>query len=452
MKLDLDTSNLDWSKATVRDYRYIHHLMLMIDERWTKLGMAPSGFPRSAANRTITNAYSDISGIFKMNRYSPGGILAWDQLAAIYHAMLYLGLYVYFNPDNFKEEYYKDGDLRKLPVFDLKDMCTIADFDFFANPFIPGQPIDYYSQFLLPIKKVLSAYKFISTNVYLLKRNANGIGAKAGTSSSEYGDLTLFEVPYKTIDGRQRRYQGKDMIEFLANGQNHINAVKDYYQCYKNEEDFYEKYEYKRAAPLDDTAPTEYHGTTSPVLGYNYKVSYTMMEWTDYDRNKDSEGRVVPSIDEGFIITSYAIGFGNLYKLAYPYPAGLPYKVYLYHTTTKVQWSAKQQNTSSDPSGPRYFNSPWPMIMEVKSGTVPDNNEVIEWIELPSWDELPTDWPHTGADKKLLDAEIVTYDSGRKYFSVTESYTFAPFRCEDQYSALYYPLFVFDFSSMFNYS
>jgi hypothetical protein len=103
MKLDLDTSNLDWSKATVRDYRYIHHLMLMMHERWTKLGMAPSGFPVKVTTTLVSNAYSDVSAIFKMNRYSPGGILSWDQLAAIYHAMVYLGLYVYFNPDNFKE-------------------------------------------------------------------------------------------------------------------------------------------------------------------------------------------------------------------------------------------------------------------------------------------------------------------------------------------------------------
>lgn len=453
MKLDLDTSNLDWSKATVRDYRYIHHLMLMIHERWTKLGMAPSGFPTSATNRIVSNAYNVVSGIFKMNRYSPGGILSWDQLAAIYHSMIYLGLYVYFNPDNFKEDYYKNGDLRRLPIFDLKDMCRIAEFDFFANPFIPGQPIDYYSQFLLPIKKVLSAYKLISTNVYLLKRYdySIGVGPKAGTGSTVDGDVTLLEPPYKIIDDRRRKYEGRDLIEFLANGQNHINTLKEYYQCFKDEVKYTERYP-NRSNPHGDTSIAEYYGTIGPALGYSYKVSYTMMKWTDYDRNKDSDNRVVPSIDEGFIITSYAAGFGNLYKLAYPYPAGLPYKVYLYHTTNAVNWSAKQENTPSNPDAPRYFNSPWPMIMEVKSGTVPENNEVIEWIELPSWDDFPTDWPYTAKDKKLLDAEIKTYDSGEKYYSVIKNYFNGPLRCEDQYAALYYPLFVVDFSSLFQYN
>lgn len=453
MKLDLDTSNLDWSKATVRDYRYIHHLMLMIHERWTKLGMAPSGIVQNLSNGPITTTWNDASGIFKMNRYSPGGILSWDQLAAIYHAMIYLGLYVYFNPDNFKEEYYKNGDLRKLPVFDLKDMCTIAEFDFFANPFIPGQPIDYYSKFLLPIKKVLSAYRLISSNVYLLKRyNASvNAGSKAGTGSNSVGDLTLFETPYKTIDGIEKRYEGRDMIEFLANGQNHIDTLKEYYQCFKDDVKYAERYP-GRSNPHTHTAPAEYYGSTGPVLGYSYKVSYTKMQWTNYGRNKDSDDRVIPSIDEGFIITSYAVGFGNLYKLAYPYPAGLPYKVYLYHTTSKVDWSAKQYNTLSFTDAPRYYNSPWPMIMEVKSGTVPENNEVIEWVELPNWDDLPTNWPYTTQDKKLLDAEIKTNNSGAKYFSVTKTYYNAPFQCEDHYAALYYPLFVFDFSSRFQYN
>lgn len=454
MRLDLDTSNLDWSNATVRDYRYIHHLMMMIHERWTKLGMAPSGFPASDIIPLVSNAHNDVSGIFKMNRYSPGGILSWDQLAAIYHAMVYLGLYVYFNPDNFKEEYYKNGDLRKLPVFDLKDMCRIAEFDFFAHPFIPGQPIDYYSQFLLPIKKVLSAYRFISTNVYLLKRYDRNIGssAKAGTSSDDSGNVTaVFEPPYKIIDDRNRLYEGRDMIEFLANGQNHIDALKDYYQCFKDEVKFTDRYP-NRERPNQDTAPSEEYGSTGPVLGYSYKVSYIMLEWTDYGRNKDSNDRVVPSIDEGFIITSYAAGFGNLYKLAYPYPAGIPYKVYLYHTTNAVNWSAKQEDIPSESDSPRYFNSPWPMIMEVTSGTVPQNNEVIEWVELPSWDELPADWPYTTNEKKILDAEIKTHNSGSKYFEVTNNYSDGPFRCEDQYAALYYPLFVFDFSSLFNYN
>jgi hypothetical protein len=453
MKLDLDTSNLDWSKATVRDYRYIHHLMMMIHERWTKLGMSPSGFPTGDSFRNVSTSYNDVSAIFKMNRYSPGGILSWDQLAAIYHAMIYLGLYIYFNPDNFKEEYYKNGDLRRLPVFDLKDMCRIADFDFFAHPFIPGQPIDYYSQFLLPIKKVLAAYKLISTNVYLLKRyNPNiSAGAKAGTGSDSSGNVKVFEPPYKTINRIKYRYEGRDLIEFLANGQNHIDALKDYYQCFKDNVKFTGKYQ-GRSNPDNNTAPNEYYGSTCPVLGYNYKVSYTSMQWTNYGRNKDSDDRVVPSIDEGFIITSYAVGFGNLYKLAYPYPAGLPYKVYLYHTTNNVDWSAKQDNVQSEPNGPRYFNSPWPMIMEVKSGTVPENNEVIEWVELPSWDDLPTNWPYTTEDKKLLDAEIKSYDSGGKYFEIIKTYYDGPFRCEDQYSALYYPLFVFDFSSRFQYN
>ena len=88
MKFDLNTKNLDWDKATVRDYRYIHHLMLMIHERWTKLGMSPSGFP---TNGSVCISEKAIG--FSLTRYAPCGLLTWDQLVSIYHAMVYLGLY-----------------------------------------------------------------------------------------------------------------------------------------------------------------------------------------------------------------------------------------------------------------------------------------------------------------------------------------------------------------------
>jgi hypothetical protein len=43
-------------------------------------------------------------------------------------------------------------------------MCEIADFDFFSNPFIPGQPLNYYTKFLKPLHDVLASYKKIWTN------------------------------------------------------------------------------------------------------------------------------------------------------------------------------------------------------------------------------------------------------------------------------------------------
>lgn len=45
--------------------------------------------------------------------------------------------------------------------YSLEDLCEIANFDFFANPFIPGQPIKYYEKFLKPIHDVLAALKYV---------------------------------------------------------------------------------------------------------------------------------------------------------------------------------------------------------------------------------------------------------------------------------------------------
>lgn len=455
MKLDLDTSNLDWNNATIRDYRYVHHLMLMIHERWTKLGYPASGFPITyVSNGLIPSSYSNtITPIFQMCRYSPGGSVSWNQLAAIYHAMLYLGLYVYFNPDNFKEEYYKDGDLRKLPVFSLKDMCEIADFDFFAHPFIPGQPIDYYSQFLYPIKKVLSAYKQISSNTFAVKHYSyysSDMNSKVGTHWSygqRYDDCMVLPIPRKTVDDRKYTYEGRDLIDFLSDSKNHLKCLKDYYECYKNGENYQEKYPDRYGDLHGDTCQSD-----SPVLGYNYIVSYSDFRWSNYNQNMDSDDNIIYSIDSGFVITSYAVSFGNLFKVAFPFPAGIPYKTYLYHTTASVNWNGKNENVPSKLNDPRYFNSPWPMIIEKGSGTVPANNEVVEWIELPSWDALPGDWPKTTKDVRLYEMEIKDYDGGGNYISTKKSYTNAPMRCQDIYAAFYHPLFVFDFSSRFQYN
>lgn len=46
-------------------------------------------------------------------------------------------------------------------------MCTIANFDFFANPFIPGQPIKYYEKFLKPIHDVLAEFKYVWNNYFI---------------------------------------------------------------------------------------------------------------------------------------------------------------------------------------------------------------------------------------------------------------------------------------------
>lgn len=439
MKLDLDTSNLDWSKATVRDYRYIHHLMLMINERWLQLGIAPSGLPSSSSSdrlpseKPTTRSVSAAgTNIFRMNRYSPGGLLTWDQLSSIYHAMTYLGLYVYFNPDNFKEENYVKGDLRKLPVFDLKDMCRIAEFDFFAHPFIPGQPIDYYSQFLLPIKKVLSAYKYISSNSYIVKQLTN----ESTPSPATFIDgSTCYIFPKQTVkvDGVDYIIEGSDRINYLANGQNHLSALREYYECYKNDESFTEKYKDRYVWNGSPGNPA--------CLGYDYSVQSLYLASNDYNQSIDYH------VDSGLAITSYTVNFGNLFKLTSAYPAGLPYTIYLYHTTYSKRAATWYSEFYNYAPFPKYFNSPWDMIIKVKDGVVPDNCEVIEWIELPSWNDLPTSHPKSTFGEKYKGK--VEIEDGRPNFVANPAKNVLAE--VDHYGAEYIPLFVFDFSSKFQY-
>lgn len=439
MKLDLNTSNLDWSKATVRDYRYIHHLMLMINERWLQLGIAPSGLPSSSSSDRLpsekpTSKSVSAAGtnIFRMNRYSPGGLLTWDQLSSIYHAMTYLGLYVYFNPDNFKEENYVKGDLRKLPVFDLKDMCRIAEFDFFAHPFIPGQPIDYYSQFLWPIKKVLSAYKFISSNSYIIKQPTN---ESTPTPATGIAGSTYYIFPKQTVkvDGVEYGLLGNDKINYLANGQNHLSALREYYECYKNGINFTEKYK-------DRYVGYGNSGNTA-CLGYDYSVQSLYFASNDYNQSEEYH------IDSGLAITAYTVTFGNLFKLTSAYPAGLPYTIYLYHTTYSKRAATWYSEFYNYAPVPKYFNSPWDMIIKVRDGVVPDNCEVIEWIELPSWNDLPTSHPHSSFGQKYEGKDVIE-DDRLDFVENPAKNTLAE---ADHYGAEYIPLFVFDFSSKFKY-
>ena len=77
--------------------------------------------------------------------------------------------------------------------YSLQDMCDIANFDFFSNPFIPGQPLDYYSKFLKPLHDVLASYKKFWTNAFIGQRQ---------TYSKCIDGINL---PVRHINGKDRR-------------------------------------------------------------------------------------------------------------------------------------------------------------------------------------------------------------------------------------------------------
>jgi hypothetical protein len=432
MKLDLDTTNLNWENATVRDYRYIHHLMMMIHERWTKLGMSPSGYTNSTNDspRPCGNLeYGELA--FNLHRYSPGGLLTWDQLSSIYHAMIYLGIHAYFNEKNFNEKNWKNGDNKKLYYFSLQDMCDIADFDFFSNPFIPGQPIDYYSKFLYPIKKVLSAYKKIASMHFIVAKSNAGttpcIGTIYNSSSSK-----LLPCPTKIINDDEWFYQGRDKINFFANIENHINKIKELYQYYKNGGNW-------QGGNSSPGATDIYH-----LLGYEYSIETIYELWDDY-------GRTETSIDSGLICSACGILFGNFFKCAELWPAGIPYDIYLCHTTYyKGSMITSPTITYNVGNVPKYFNSPWPMIIHKGTYNVPNNGVVENWIELPSWNEIPKTYSHSVEGERYWEKYVMMEDNvinlERNPFYENPNW------CADRYAAFYYPLLVFDVSSTFQYN
>jgi hypothetical protein len=427
MKFDLNTKNLDWDKATVRDYRYIHHLMMMVHERWTKLGMSPSGF--SGSNGSICVGEKAIG--FSLIRYAPGGLLTWDQLVSIYHAMVYLGLYCYINPKNLNEKYWKNGDNRKLICFSVNDMCEIAEFDFHAHPFIPGQPLDYYSQFLYPIKKVLAEYKLIGSNLYLMRDTA-GVWQYATTNKNSINPLPTIKK-----NNTEYAYAGYDKINFMNNKSNWRNGFEEYTEkVLKNGES--STYSGVKNVPQPNPA----------ILGYTYTVN------TQYEKVNDYAGPYAGNwrVESGKMIYSVGMHFGNWFKLINPFPAGTPYKIYMYHITPQNQFAYGDVSTTGS-GGINFlqfakYNSPWPMLYEYKSGVVPESCEVMEWIQLPNFSDIPLSTDET-PEGEIWHRKIV--DEGNGKFTEYSNYGKAYGKMYDTFSAKYYPLFVFDFSSRFEY-
>lgn len=99
--------------------------------------------------------------------------------------------------------------------YSLRDMCEIANFDFFSNPFIPGQRLDYYTKFLKPLHDVLASYKKVWTNSLKAKRNNN------------FKRITRIQLPTKIVDDTQYVLDGPEMIDYLGDLNNWINTLKD---------------------------------------------------------------------------------------------------------------------------------------------------------------------------------------------------------------------------------
>ena len=164
--MKIDYSNLDWNNAKVTDGRYLYYLAMMLYERTNLIGYNKSNF-----------VYAQKSINFNISNYTPEGIFRFSDLYEIYKATIKIGLHVYFNQSNLTSGF-ENKRLRKPLGSDLNQLCEIANFDFYQNPLIPNQRLDYYDKFLKPLYTLLKSYKKIYINCF----NRTGIGFKSNAS------------------------------------------------------------------------------------------------------------------------------------------------------------------------------------------------------------------------------------------------------------------------------
>lgn len=342
MRLDLDTSNLDWNNPTVLDFRYVYHLAKMCNER-----ISYSGAVGNAANY-----------IFNFTDFYPFGFFNFNQILMLYKTMVYLGVFIYFNPDNFDEKYWHNANNTKLWGYSLKDMCEIGEFDFFSNPLIPGQPLNYYNKFLLPIKKVLAAYKYMWTNM---------TGAETGTLSDHTIKgryLNAVTLPQKTvtIDGETKTatINGNERVNFWEDIDNIIDQCKSQ--------------QYGKLYSHPDVSISQ--KSLSP-LGYTIALHREQWIWNGYDGEGDYD---LYSAD---VWSDLVTVWEGVYEFAMIFPSNCQYTIYLYQIGSGPIWS---RETNSDSFLPAYNSSPWGRIIERQSGTTNSTGIIKETISLPDSD------------------------------------------------------------------
>ena len=281
--------------------------------------------------------------------------------------------------------------------YSLVDMCQIADFDFFSNPFIPGQPLDYYTKFLKPLHDVLAAYKKVWTNAL-----------KAGEENPvKY--LDELDLPTKTIDGYERRYDGPDRIQYLGNLEN-----------WK-----------KQLQTTKDTTGSDY-----ATLGYQVNFQFQNGYWDKYGTLDD-----YTEYFEGRIFTKLSYRNSQKYISTFPFPAGLTYNVYLYHITSYERLWNYFSGTSSYSFRPSYFQSPYDMVIDMGSGTVPSTRFITLDLALPDT-QIKADF----TDIPVQEFYRYNYTSYSEYTQNPNKYLY-----EGIISCFYRPMIVVDFSSRFQY-
>lgn len=387
-------NTLDWNNANTRQFKYIYYLAQMVYERSIKVGISIN------TNRNISYAGNQCSNVaFDILQYQPAGFFRFKHIQMIYHMMLYLGIYVYMNPDNLSESNWKNGDNRQLFGYSLKDMCNIANFDFFANPLLPNQPLNYYDKFLKPIHDVLASYRYYWTNLFvgLNKNKLYTWGYPA-------------ELPTKVIDGRTYTYNGPDKINYEGNFDNLKNKAES------------------------EGEQTDENTTQTHILGAQIFFYYDQFYWNGY------KGDQSWSKYEGICWSGFYYRYENNVKPIQNLCTGCPYTLYLYHSTFHVL--ARHIYSSRDWDNRRlaYFQSPFNMLISLQSGTI--NNQ------FPTFHiHLPTKWAFNTNTSNIPIEEFWK----RRYYSRTNYTDNTNARTLDGKLGFYYrPLIKVDYISKFN--
>lgn len=282
--------------------------------------------------------------------------------------------------------------------FSLQDMCEIADFDFFSNPFIPGQPLDYYTKFLKPLHDVLASYKKIWTN-----------SLKASLDNPvKYIDS--LRLPTKIVNDTEYTYDGPDRIQYLSNIENWKTQLQN----------------------SDETT-----GQNDNTLGYQVNFQFENGYWTKYG-TLDWDNR---AYYEGTIFTKLSYRNSQKYISTFPFPPGLTYDVYLYHITAYSRLWNYFSGSSSRSFRPSYFQSPYDMVINMGSGTVPSSRFIILDLALPDT-QIKTDF----TDIPVKEFYQYYYHAQNDYNSNPNKYLY-----EGIISCFYRPMIIVDFSSRFQY-
>jgi hypothetical protein len=354
MKLDFNTENLDWDNVNILDSRYIWHLLKMVKERYFNLGIIVYEYSTKAQTRP------------RLSMFSPWGPASINELQEIYHAIIYLGNYIYLNEERLVPENFADGVLHKPLNFTLQDLCEIAEFDFFANPFMAGQPIIYYERFLLPFKKVLGRFKTILTNsfVYEYAETYDSLTGNGGPFVIR-ASMNCIKYDTYTHEGYTREVRNEKRLANLRDLNKWKNALNSYWD-----------------ASLQGSYKAQRITNSTVTMGVQAQADYVVTNGSDDDGNYYNY--------QGWRYNEMNIRSKLNFMSVGRHIPGVNYSVYLHAYTNCRKWNSNSAWTNQYPNNNILFDYRFPlgMLKKMKEGIVPETGKIYVNLDIPVEDLL----------------------------------------------------------------